>query len=541
MGTPEDLPHTLVPGRLGAAAVTFFALAATAPIAVLIAVVPAAYATGGGPLVPLAFVVLGVVLILFTAGYSAMARRAPFAGALSTYVTRGLGRPAGTGAAWLAIASYQAIQLGIYGLAGAAAAPLLRSWFDVRADWWAVAAACWLLVALCGTIRAEIGGGLMAFLVLAEAAVAAGFTAANAIDPAGGELTRGSILPASLSEVDMPVLGMLLAMGVLAFAGFETAGAYAEESIRPRRDPGLATYAAVAVFAVLLAAASWSLSAAAGADRITGLARDRGPEVLFDLAAERLAPWAVTLGRLMLLTGLFAALLALHHTIARYLFALGRERVLPAGLGRTSRRTRAPRAASWTQSAVAALLLAAAAAGGVADPPLTGRRLVIAGGLGVLVLLTATSVAALLHLNRVPDGEGAWVRFTAPALSTVALGALTFLAFRDLHELFGVPGSSPLRWIVPTAAAAVAALGVLHALVLRGVRPVTYAGIGQGGVPVVVTPLALPAAPGEYPPMATPREPHAHPPTATPREPGAHPPTATPREPGAHRPERVNR
>ena len=39
---------TLAQGRLGAAAVTFFALAATAPIVVLITVVPAAYATGGG-------------------------------------------------------------------------------------------------------------------------------------------------------------------------------------------------------------------------------------------------------------------------------------------------------------------------------------------------------------------------------------------------------------------------------------------------------------------------------------------------------------
>ena len=499
---PDQSPHTLAPGRLGAAAVVFFALAATAPIAVLIDVVPAAYATGGGPSVPLAFLALGLVLILFAAGYSAMAQRAPFAGAMYTYVTRGLGRPAGIGAAWVAVGSYQAVQLGLYGLLGAAAAPMLHTWFDVTAPWWAVAAGCWLLVALLGTIRVEITSGLIALLVLLEVTVAAGFAAANVLDPATGPHT---VLP---TTVDRPALGLLLAVGLLAFAGFETAGAYAEEAIRPRRDPGRATYAAVAVFAVLLAVASWSLSAAAGAGRITELARSRGSEVLFDLAGARLAPWAVTMGRLILLTGLVAAILALHHTIARYLFALGRERILPAALGTTARRTRAPRAASIAQSAVVAVALAAAYAIGVADAPALSRRLTVVGALGIVALLLATSVAALLHLNRVPGDEGPWRRFVAPALSTVALGLIGFLVVRDLGVLLGVPGDSRLRWVVPVAVAGMAVLGMLHALVLRGLRPVIYAGTGQGGIPVVVTPL--------------PRVPQ-------------------PRLPGAHRPERINR
>ncbi len=515
--------NTLATGRLGAAAVSFFGLAVTAPIAVLINVVPAAYATGGGPLIPLSFLALGAVLIFFTAGYAAMANRAPFAGAMYTYVSRGLGRPAGTGAAWLALAGYQAVQLGLYGMVGAAAAPMLSSWFQVSAEWWMVAGGCWLLVTLCGTIRVEVGSGLIALLVLAEAAVAAGFTAANVIDPAPG-LSAGSIVPTSL---DRPALGLLLAVGMLAFVGFETTGTYAEESIRPRRDPGLATYAVVAALAVLLAAASWSLSAAAGADRITDLARSRGSEILFDLAGARLAPWAVTLGRLMLLTGLFAAILAVHHAMARYLFALGRERALPAALGRTSGRTFAPRTASLIQSVVAGLLLAAAAWFGVTDPPLTGGRLLVAGGLAILVVLLLTSVAALLHLNQVPNGEGAWTRFAGPVLSTVALGSVGYLVVRDLAALLGVPGSSPLRWIVPVAVASVAVLGVLHALVLRATRPVAYAGIGQGGAAVVVTP--------QLPRPRTLKTPDDRKDPQDPQDP------QDPREPGAHRPERVKR
>ncbi|MFG1995846.1 APC family permease [Actinoplanes sp. NPDC048988] len=502
MGTPEELPHTLAPGRIGAAAIAYFALAATAPIAVLVHVVPAAYATGGGPLVPLSFLAAGLVLILFTAGYAAMGHRAPFAGAMYTYVAKGLGRPGGTAAAWLALTSYQVIQLGLYGLAGVAAAPLLRSWFDVEAQWWMVAAGCWLVVTLCGPIRIEVSSGLIALLVLVEGVVVVGFAAADVIDPAAGELTVASIRP---SGVDLPVLGLLLVVSVLAFAGFETSGAYAEEALRPRRDPGRGAYLSVVVLTVLLAGASWSLATAAGPGRIAELSRARGPELLFDLAAARLAPWAVTLGRLVLLTGLVAAMVALHHTIARYLFALGRERVLPSGLSRTSPRTRAPRNASLAQSLIAGVALLAAYAIGTSGVDLLGRRLIVAGGLGVLVLLMATSLAALLHLNQVPNGEGVWSRFVAPVLATVSLGVIGYLALGDVRRLLGVPA-----WTVPAAIGAVVFLGVLHALLLRRFHPVIYAGIGQGGVPVVVTPPKLPE-----------QRPHA--------------------EPGAHRPERVNR
>jgi len=506
VGTPDEPPHTLAPGRVGGTAVTFFALAATAPIAVLINVVPAGYALGGGPLVPLAFVALGVVLLLFSAGYAAMAHRAPFAGAMYTYVTRGLGRPSGVGAAWVALAAYHAVQLGLYGVAGAAAAPLLASWFDLTVPWWAAAAVCWAIVALAGTIRVEIGSGLIALLVLAEVAVAAGFTAANLTKPAG-RIGLDSIVPADPAAIDRPALGLLLAVGMLAFVGFETAGTYAEESMRPRRDPGRAGYATVAVIAFLLAAASWSMSVAAGPDRVAAVAGTRGSELLFDLAAARLAPWAVTLGRLMLVTGLLAAMLALHHAICRYLFALGREQVLPGRLGRTARRTQAPRAASLAQSLLAGALLAAGYLAGVDSPAALARGLSVAGGLAILVVLLATSVAALLHLNQVPNGEGTWSRFVAPGLSTVALGSLAYLVWRNLPALLGVPEGSFWHWIVPAAVGGVAVLGVLHAVALRAARPVIYAGIGQGGVPVVVTPQ-LPA----------------------PRK---------PREPGAHRPERV--
>jgi len=499
---PSDRP-VLAGGRLGTAGVLFFALAAATPLTVVAAIIPAAYA-GGLLLVPLGFLALGLILLVFSAGYTAMIRRAPTAGPLYSVVVRGLGRPLGVGAAWVALLSYNALQIGLYGAVGAAAEPLLTSRFGVTVPWWQIALGCWAVVALLGLVRVEVAGWLLAVLVLAETAVIVGFSAADLLDPAGGRI---AVSPPDLSHLDRPALGLLLIGAALAFVGFETAAAYGEEARRPRRAIGRATYLAVLALALLYAGAAWALSVGTGSANVAALSAGRGPELLFDLAAARLAPWAVTLGRVLLLTGTVAAMIALHHTIARYLLALGRDRVLPGWLVRTARHTRAPRAASLTQTVLAGVVIGGYA---VFSPhkPLPGW-LGVAGGIGVLLLLAAVSLAALLFLNRAPDGENAWRRFLAPGLATIAFGTLGYLAVVNLAELLGVRPGDPLTRILPGAFGLAVLFGIGYGLVLRKTRPIVYAGIGLGGTAVVVSPTSAPV----------------------PKQ----------RTPGAHRPERINR
>ncbi|HWS38779.1 MAG TPA: amino acid permease, partial [Actinoplanes sp.] len=318
---------------------------------------------------------------------------------------------------------------------------------------------------------------------------------------------------------------LLLVVAVLTFAGFESTAAYAEEGFQPRRSAGYGAHGAVLLVTLLLAGLSWSLLVAAGPDRVTALAGDRGAGLLFDLATDRLSPWAVTLGRFMLLTGVLAALLALHQVISRQLFALGRDRVLPGLLSGAGRRTAAPRAASVTQSLIAGAAMTGAYLAGADPGPRTARWLIVGGALSILVVLLIVSVAALLHLNRVPGREGAWGRFVAPVLSTVALGVVAVLAFRDLPALLDMPAGYPLVRVIPGALVAGVLVAVVHALLLRRFAPVRYAGLGLAGMAVVVTPPAAPADP------APPTEPAPSAPPVIPRQ----------RDPGAHRPERISR
>ncbi|WP_106127234.1 APC family permease [Pseudosporangium ferrugineum] len=471
--------------RFGGASVVFLALAAAAPLTVVTAVVPGAYADSGLLALPLLFVAPGLLLLTFTAGHTAMIRRLPGAGALYTFVARGLGRPAGVGVAWLALLSYNALQIGLYGVVGAAAAPLLA------VPWWAAAGACWLVVAVCGMLGLHRTAWLPAVLVLGSVVVIAGYAAANLLDPAGGRITWAALEPVHLADVSRPVLGLLLVAAAFAFVGVETTAAYAADVRDPRRATARAAVLAVLFLTVLYAVAGWAMTVAAGPDRIVAASAGRGSELAFDLAAERLAPWAVTAGRVSVVAGLLAAMLSLHFIVTRYVMALGREHVLSAGLAR-------PRPASLTQSLAAGLVIGVCAAFGQ-DPVVSlGRRLAVGGGLGILLLLLATSLAALLFLNRHPAGEGFWRRFAAPGLSTVGFGALAYLAYLNFPDLIAVAGGIVL-------------LGLLYGLVLRFARPVVYAGIGLGGAAVVVAPS--PSA------VVLPQ----------------------PRTPGAHRPERINR
>ncbi|MGW4940682.1 hypothetical protein ACWEOZ_03710 [Actinoplanes sp. NPDC004185] len=147
-----------------------------------------------------------------------------------------------------------------------------------------------------------------------------------------------------------------LVSAALTFAGFETTAVHIGQTRHLRR----VMPACVTLLALLFAAASWAIGGTA-------------PE---GAVARTFGPWAVGLGRAVLVVGLLAAMIALQEVIARHLNALGRERVLPAALGR-----RAPASAVPTVVAGAVIGGYAYAGAGIDRWP---ER---AGAAGILVLL----------------------------------------------------------------------------------------------------------------------------------------------------------
>src|SRR5690349_5111177 len=90
---PDVVARTLARNRLGVPPVVFFVLSAAAPLLVTAGVVTTGYAVTGVTGFPLAFLVIGAVLAVFSVGYVAMAPHVANAGAFYAYISHGLGRP----------------------------------------------------------------------------------------------------------------------------------------------------------------------------------------------------------------------------------------------------------------------------------------------------------------------------------------------------------------------------------------------------------------------------------------------------------------
>ena len=177
---------------------------------------------------------------------------------------------------------------------------------------------------------------------------------------------------------------------------------------------------------------------------------------------------------------MFAALLAFQAAVARYQFALGREGVLPAGFGRTHPRTGAPLAGSITQSVIAIIALGLYAVSGLDPLVYLFAWMSTIGGLGVLILMWATSAAVIGFFARGRRRENLWRAYIAPFLSFLLLSVVLTATVIGFGELLQVDGTSPFQWLIPVLYAAVALVGFGWALIMRAARPEVYAAIGRG-------------------------------------------------------------
>ncbi|MEU8242738.1 APC family permease [Actinoplanes missouriensis] len=471
----SQLSDALARDRLGVAAIVFFMMSAAAPLTVVAGVVPTGILVTGLTGFPIAFIAVALVLALFSVGYVAMARRIANAGAFYAYVSHGLGKPAGVGASWVALLSYNMFQVASYGGFGAIAQPLFLDWFGIDVQWWVLALVAWALVAILGVRDVAVNGKVLATLLVAEIGLTLIFAIAEMLSD-GFEPSTSALDPGALVGAGS---GALLVMAVTGFVGFEQSVVFSEESRDPRRTVPRATYIAIALIAVVYAFACWAMISAAG-DTLVDRAAAEGPELFFNLAAVQLGDTALHLGHILFLTSLVAAMISFHNIIARYMFSLGREGVLPRAFGRTVPGTGAPKNGSLAQSAVGLIVIVAYAVFGW-DPLVQlffwGGT---SGGLGVLLLVTFTSFAVIGYFARKPEGEDLLHRVIAPVVSSVLLLVMSYLAISNIAGLLGVePGSTPAI-VVPLSFAVLLAGGMLWALYLRSARPQIYSGIGLG-------------------------------------------------------------
>lgn len=427
--------------------------------------VPVAIVLGNGAAAPGAYLVVGITLLLFSVGYAAMSQRVTNAGAFFAYIGRGLGRHAGITSAFVSILAYVAVQLAIFGFFGGVMSGQLGFM-----PWWAWALVAWILVTVLSLLRVDVGAKVLGVLMLLEL-TALIITAIVILADGGPEGINfwASFNPAAIIAGGLAgSAGIAFAFAFASFIGFEATAIYGEESKNPKKVVPRATYLAVGVITVLFALTAFAMVTGMGSSHVVDTTAELstvGKEaladpaaVLFTLATQYVGPWMATVMSILVLSSLFAGLLAFQNAAGRYLFAMGRGGVLPSKLGTVNRRG-APTNASMVTSVISGLVIVTFAIFQL-DPILnlfywfSGLAVV---AIVLIEILVCIAVIAYFRKNR--GEENVFQTLIAPVLAIVGLVLGEYLLMSRFGLLAGTVaegvdptvtpwGLSPIGWVL---------------------------------------------------------------------------------------------
>ncbi|QGG40575.1 APC family permease [Aeromicrobium yanjiei] len=460
-------------GNMGVRELVFTALAFNAPLAAVAGFVPviAGFEIGFGS--PLLFPAMGLLLLVFSVGLNAMAVRMERPGAFYSYIARGLGRPAGLAAAFCAVLTYAALAAGIFILLGLAAGDFAHGVLGIvdAGPWWVWGLIGWLAVTALTLLNIEVSAKVLGIAMLFEVVIVAVWNLMVFSD--GGPDGRGVDVLGNVfnGSIALPLLFVALCM-----TGFESLQVFREETRDAERTVPRATYIFLIVLAVgyglttyiYVIAQGSSEALAAGAANPTGTFLGSIEHYVGSVASDAAS--------LFLVTSAFACALAIQNIVSRYLYALGRDRVVPGVLGRVNERHGSPVVASLV-GGVGVLVIFLIPVVNDADAVASYAALSGLGIYGILLLWAVTSVAVLVFFRRSSVSDiGLWRSVVAPLASLVGLVAVSWLATAHLGD---VVGNLALARGVLIFTGAVALAGFVLALRWRRVDPDIYARIGR--------------------------------------------------------------
>lgn len=462
---------SLAKRRLGVWAIVFFVMSAAAPLTVVASAAPTGFRVGGIG-APGALVASGIVLILFAVGFTAMSRYVRNAGAFYVYGARGLGKPVGVGIAFLTIFSYGFLCVCFYGFIGFFGQATMLELFGIDLPWGVYAVAALVIVGVLGYRQIDVGARVLALLLTAEVGILLILAVAVLVQGGPEPISFASFSPQNVFFAAGS--GSLFVLGFGAYLGFEGTAIYAEEAKDPQRTVPAATYIAIAFLAVFYGFTFWVLTVAFGVDGVIALAQGDGfQNMVFDAAEQSLGAWASIVMRILVVTSFFACLLAFHNACTRYMFSLGRERLLPRVLAHTHPKTLAPYRASLVLSVLSFAAIVVTIVSGV--DPFLGFG-IPSYAIGVAGLVFAQAVAALSVVGffiRDRRGHSVWRVIVAPALGFIGLAIGFVLIAANFELVSGLTG--PINWLLIAPTPVLFIAGIIAAFILRARQPEHYA------------------------------------------------------------------
>lgn len=472
----ENAPaNRLRSNSLGVGAITFMVISAAAPLTAVAGGTPLGMLMGNGAGFAGTYLIVTLLLLLFAVGYVTMARHVGNAGAFYAYAARGLGGLVGGAAALVAILSYNAMQIGVMGLLGAATAGLFAGW-GIDLPWWVWSLLAIAAVAVLGYRQVDLSAKILTVLVLAEYAVV--IILDLVILGTGGD-SGLSMAPFSWDQITSGAPAIAILFCFAAFIGFEATTIYAEEARDPKVTVPRATYLSVLLIGVFYTVTAWLMAVGAGVDKLLPTLQGlQDPTTFLFGLSDRYAGTLLSQAMgILFVSSLFAGVLAFHNAVARYIYVAGREKLLPETLGVTHAAHQSPHMGSVVQTVLAVLVVGLFAVLGL-DPVLAlFSWLTNVGTLGVIVLMAAASLSVVMFFRANPVVESVVKTTILPGLVFIAFVIVICLIVVNFGNLSGASGF--LGVFLPSLVLIAAVVGFLLAGSLRGRDPTAFARLGQ--------------------------------------------------------------
>ncbi|GLW55522.1 APC family permease [Kitasatospora phosalacinea] len=294
---------------------------------------------GSGGMVALAYV-LGMVAMMFTAlSYAQMSRAFPMAGSVYTYAGRGIGAPVGFLAGWMILLDYVLVPGLLYLVAGAAMNSLVPS---VPVWLWVVGFV--LLNTAVNYLGIETTAKVNKAVLVGELVVLALFVVVGVAALAGGKGRGFDFTPLYDGHTfSWSLVFGAVSIAVLSFLGFDGISTLSEENRDSAKAIGRSMVVALLLAGTLFIVQTWVASLLVTDP--DALVKDGDPDgtAFYDAARTAAGGWLATLTAAATAVAWgFANSLVAQAATSRLLFAMARDRQLPAFLAKVHPTRRVP-------------------------------------------------------------------------------------------------------------------------------------------------------------------------------------------------------
>ncbi|GAB3318569.1 APC family permease [Geodermatophilus aquaeductus] len=380
-----------------------------------------------GGMIALAYAIGGLAMAFTAASYSQMSRAFPMAGSVYTYAGRGIAQPVGFMAGWMILLDYVLVPGLLYLIAAVA---MNSIWASVPVWVWLVAFV--VLNTVVNYFGIEFTARVNKIMLVGELIVLAIFLVIGVIALATGAGRGFDFTPVYNSDTfSLELVFGAVSIAVLSFLGFDGISTLAEENRDSARSIGKAMIAALALAGTLFIVQTW-VAALLVPDPDTLIAEgDAAGTAFYDAAEVAGGAWLGTLTAVATAIAWgFANSLVAQAATSRLLFAMARDRQLPAFLRQVHPTRRVPVNATLLVAAISLVL------GLYMESREDGITL-----LSTLVNFGALSAFLLLHVSVVwhyigrMKSRNYWLHLAVPVIGFAILAYVVYNAQVAAQEL----------------------------------------------------------------------------------------------------------